>query len=140
MSSLRRMRVSADENRRVVLLCERLLEATRARSAEWNRESEDLFVWAGGRGSVSIGSRDKDGEPPYELVVVNSDGERLEELTSELLADDEPAPWNEPLAGLYRAARRSALKADEIVEALIDALPPRSAAAKTPGAGPSGSR
>jgi catechol 2,3-dioxygenase-like lactoylglutathione lyase family enzyme len=31
--------------------------------------------------------------------------------------------WNEPLAVLYRAARRSALNADEVVDALIEALP-----------------
>jgi hypothetical protein len=123
MISIRRKRMSAEENRRVVVLCERLAEATRARAAEWNRESEDTFVWTGGPGSVSIGSRDKDGEPPYQLVVANAGGEKLDELTSQLVADDRPAEWNQPLADLYRAARRSALRADDVIQALIEALP-----------------
>ncbi|HET9323474.1 MAG TPA: hypothetical protein VFO03_06305 [Gaiellaceae bacterium] len=114
--------MSGEENGRVVVLCERLLEATRKHAADWNREAEDLFVWKGSQGTVSIGSRDKDGEPPYQLTVVNADGDTLEELRSDLVADDQPAPWNEPLAGLYRAARRRALKADEVLEAMIEAL------------------
>jgi hypothetical protein len=123
MISIRRNRMSAEENRRVVVLCERLADATRARAAEWTREGEDVFVWAGGQGSVSIGSRDKDGEPPYQVVVANANGEQLDELTSQLLEDDRPAEWNEPLADLYRAARRSALRADDVIQALIEALP-----------------
>ena len=110
------------ENGRVVVLSERLADATHRGDEEWLREGEDLFVWQGEQGSVSIGSRDKDGEPPYQLVVVDSNGEKLEELTSQLVDNDRPAAWNEPLADLYRAARRSALRTDEVIEALIDAL------------------
>jgi hypothetical protein len=123
MISIRRKGMGAEANARVVVLCERLADATRRRTAEWNREGEDIFVWKGGPGSVSIGSRDKDGEPPYELVVLNADGERLDELTSQLLEDDRPAEWNEPLADLYRGARRSALRADDVMQGMIDALP-----------------
>ena len=114
--------MSGEENGRVVVLCERLLEATRKRAADWDREAEDVFVWKGGQGSVSIGSRDKDGEPPYQLTVVNPDGDMLEELRSDLVADAQPAPWNEPLAELYRNARRRALKADEVLDAMIQGL------------------
>lgn len=110
------------ENGRVVVLSERLADATHKGGAEWLREGEDVFVWQGEQGSVSIGSRDKDGEPPYQLVVVDSNGEKLEDLTSQLVDNDRPAEWNEPLAELYRAARRSALRADEVIQALIDAL------------------
>jgi hypothetical protein len=67
---IRRKGMAAEANAQVVALCERLADATRRRTAEWNREGEDMFVWKGRRGSVSIGSRDKDGEPPYELVVL----------------------------------------------------------------------
>jgi hypothetical protein len=116
------MAVKTDSGR-LVVLCERLADATRAGDVEWRRENEDIFVWQGDKAAVSIGSRDKDGEPPYRLVVVNADGEKLEELTSELVDNDRPAEWNEPLAGLYRAARRSALHADEIIQALIEGLP-----------------
>ena len=124
--------MAAQENPRLVVLCERLAAATRGGAAEWNRGAEDTFLWTAGQGAVSIGSRDKDGEPPYQLVVANADGEILDELTSQLIDDDRPAEWNGPLTDLYRAARRSALKADEIVEALIEALPSPSARAETP--------
>ena len=110
------------ENDRVVALCERLAQSTRAGGAEWNREGDDVFVWRVPEGSVAIGSRDKDGEPPYEFVVANANGERLDELKSDLVDGDRPAAWNEPLAELYRSARRSGLKADEVVDALIAAL------------------
>ena len=122
------MTVQAD-NGRVVVLSERLAEATQTGNAEWLREAEDVFVWKGDQGSVSIGSRDHDGEPPYQLVVLNSNGEKLDELTSQLVGDDRPADWNKPLADLYRAARRSALRADDVIEALIKALPRRAARA-----------
>jgi hypothetical protein len=58
------------------------------------------------------------------------------ELTSQLVGDDRPAEWNKPLADLYRAARRSALRADDVIEALIEALPHR--AARAPDQKPDG--
>lgn len=115
--------MSAEEKRRLVVLCERLADATRGGAAEWTRDGKDVFVWTGEQGSVSIGSRDNDGEPPFQLVLVNANGERVEELTSQLVEDDRPAEWNEPLGDLYRAARRSGLRADDLIEALIEALP-----------------
>jgi hypothetical protein len=121
------MAVGTEESR-VVVLCERLADATRAGYVEWRREGEDIFVWQAEQAAVSIGSRDKDGEPPYQLLVVNENGETLEELTSELVENDQPAHWNEPLARLYQAALRKALGADEIIEALIESLPTRHAA------------
>jgi ankyrin repeat protein len=119
-------RIDAD---RLVLLCERLADATAARRVEWRLEQEDRFVWLREDGSVSITSRDHDGDPPYELAVLNAGGEPVDELSSDLVGEDEPAPWNEPLADLYRVARRSALRADDIIDALIDALPPSRAEA-----------
>jgi hypothetical protein len=121
------MAVETDKGR-VVVLCERLAEATGAGQVEWRREAEDTFAWQAEQATVSIGSRDKDGEPPYRLVIANANGEKLEELTSELVANDQPAEWNEPLANLYRAALRKALGADEIIEELIESLPTRRAA------------
>jgi hypothetical protein len=110
---------------RTVVLCEELAAATLARDTEWRSDSDDTYRWEHKKGSVWIGSRDKDGQPPYQLTVSNSDGVRVEELSSTLLDNDLPAPWNEALAELYRAARRSALHADDVIEALIDALPSR---------------
>jgi hypothetical protein len=108
---------------RLTELAERLATATTGRSAEWELAGDDTFVWRAGEGSVTVGSRDRDGEAPYELSVSNPTGERVDQLTSELLAGDQPAPWNDALVDLYRAARRSALRADDIIDALIEALP-----------------
>ena len=108
---------------RLTELAERVATATTGRSAQWELGGADTFVWRAAEGSVTVGSRDRDGEPPYELTVSNPTGERVDELTSELLAGDQPAPWNDALVDLYRAARRSALRADDIIDALIEALP-----------------
>jgi hypothetical protein len=113
------------DSRRTIVLCDALVAATFAHDVEWRSDGDDSYRWDHEKGSVSIGSRDKDSQPPYQLAVFNPDRLRVEELSSSLLDNDVPAPWNEPLAELYRAARRSALHADEVIEALIDVLPSR---------------
>ena len=120
---------------RVIVLCERLAVATLAGDAEWSGEGEDSFLWEHEAGSVAIGARDRDGQPPYDLSICNRDGETVEQLASALLDDDRPAPWNEPLAELYRVARRNVLHADEIIDALVAALPPRLERARDEGVG-----
>ncbi len=120
---------------RLIDLCERLAEATRAGNAEWRVEGEDTYVWERPEGSVAIGARDRDGLPPYDLSVFNPARELLEELSSALIDEDQPAPWNEPLAELYRAARRSALGADQIIQTLIAALPASGEGRDGPDAG-----
>jgi hypothetical protein len=107
---------------RVIVLCKRLAEATSSGDVEWRAEDEDWYLWEHPEGAVAIGARDRDGQPPYELQIMNGEGQRVEQLLSALVADDQPAPWNEPLAELYRLARRSALHADEIIDALIAGL------------------
>jgi hypothetical protein len=108
---------------RLTTLVRELAASTAAGAAEWQASEPDVYSWRSSEGAVSIGSRDRDGEPPYELVVYNPGDERVDELASELLEDDQPAPWNEALVELYRLARRSALRADDVIEALIAALP-----------------
>jgi hypothetical protein len=108
---------------RVVTLCQRLAASTVAGAAEWSNDGEDRFVWDAGQGSVAIGSRDRDGEPPYQLAVYNGDRVEVDGLVSQLVDDDRPAPWNAPLTELYRVARRSALHADELLDRLIALLP-----------------
>ena len=111
------------DHARLITLCERLAETTLAGATEW-RNGDDHFLWTSTEGSVSVGARDRDGQPPYELWIFNAAGSKVEELGSALAEDDTPAAWNAPLAELYRVARRSALHADEIIEALMSALPP----------------
>ena len=116
------MAIRAD-HARLIVLCERLADATLAGATDWRGEGNDHYLWEREEGTLSIGARDRDGQPPYDLAVFNSNGEKVDELASALVDDDRPAEWNEPLAELYRVARRSALHADEIIEALMNALP-----------------
>lgn len=111
------------DHARVIALCERLADATVAGATEWQAAGDDHFTWTRAEGRVSIGARDRDGQPPYEIAIFNTDGERVEELASALADDESPADWNAPIAELYRVARRSALRADEIIDALMSALP-----------------
>ena len=108
---------------RLIALCERLSEATLAGAAKWRCEGEDHYIWEREEGAVAVEARDRDGQPPYQLIVFNGNREKVEELASALVDDDQPAGWNQPLAELYRVARRSALNADEIIDALMAALP-----------------
>jgi hypothetical protein len=111
---------------RLVLLSNLLAAATLAGDADWESAGTgaDTYAWERSEGSVSIGSRDRDGEPPYRLVVFNADGVAVDELVSQLIENDRPAPWNTSLTTLYRAARRSALHADDVLDALLAELQP----------------
>lgn len=117
---------------RLVELCERLAVATTGGEAEWTAEEETGFVCQRRSGSVGIRSRDRDGEPPYELVIFSPKGEKVENLLSEWSSEEEPAFWNPALAELYRAARRNALGVDKILDDLFAELPPARAGERTP--------
>ena len=110
------------EKERLGTLAQELGSATAQRAALWERKDDDVYTWSAEEGTVTIATRDHDGEPPYELTVYNAAGEKVDELASELVGDDQPAPWNGTLAELYRVARRSALGADEIVDSLLARL------------------
>jgi hypothetical protein len=110
------------EKERLATLAQELASATGQRAADWERKDDDLYSWGATEGTVTIASRDSDGEPPYQLTVYTSAGEKVDELASELIGDDQPAPWNEALAELYHVARRSALRADDIIDSLIQRL------------------
>ncbi len=114
--------MNSDRESHLTMLGDRLAAATTAGAARWEVREPDVYAWTTAGGAVTVASRDRDAEPPYELVVFNPAGERVDELASELVGD-EPAPWNDTLAELYRAARRSGLRADDIIDALIQALP-----------------
>jgi hypothetical protein len=123
MADKERIAMIRPDHARLIALCERLAEATLAGATEWRDGEDDHFLWASSEGRVSVGARDRDGQPPYELAIFNPTGDKVEELESALSEEDTPAAWNPPLAELYRVARRNALRADEIIDALMNALP-----------------
>ena len=104
-------------------LCKRLTAATEAGQVKWSAAQEAVFLWAGIGGSVSVSSRDGDGEEPYALDVFNAAGLKVDTVGSEWVGEEQqPAPWNDPMARLYRAARRQALGGDQIVKDLLAEL------------------
>lgn len=119
-------------NNRLVELCERLAAATLLGAVEWVAEEETAFVSKRRSGSVGIRSRDRDGEPPYQLDIFNRDGSKVESLLSEWTAEQEPAFWNKAVADLYRAARRQALGVDRLLDDLLAELPTAAASERAP--------
>ncbi len=117
---------------RLVELSRRLQAATDAGRLEWTAEEDTVFLWTASRGAIGVRSRDGDGEEPYQLDVFSAARQKVETLSSEWTADDQPAPWNDALAGLYRAARRQALGVDNILDDLLAELPRVSDRAATP--------
>jgi hypothetical protein len=103
-------------------LAARLLDATRIKSVHWRPAEVEAYTWGTTEGSVTIASRDRDGEPPYELAIFNPENVKVDALKSDLLTGDVPAPWNGALADLYAAARRDALGADDLIDALMGAV------------------
>jgi len=108
---------------RLIELTRRLKAATDAGQLEWAPVEDTAFVWTASRGAVGIRSRDGDGEEPYEIDVFSAERQKVDTLTSEWTVDEQPAPWNDAVAGLYRAARRQALGVDRILEDLLRELP-----------------
>lgn len=108
---------------RLVELSKRLRAATDEGRIEWTAEDDTSFLWNGSSGAISVRSRDGDGEEPFELDVFSSAKQKVETLGSEWTEDEQPAPWNEALTRLYRAARRKALGVDRILDDLLAELP-----------------
>ena len=108
---------------RLVELSMRMRLATDEGQLDWTAEDDTTFMWTGSSGAVSIRSRDRDGEEPFELDVFSTANQKVETLGSEWTEDGRPAPWNDPLARLYRAARRKALGVDRILNDLLAELP-----------------
>jgi hypothetical protein len=108
---------------RLVEVARRLRAATDEGQVEWTAEDDTSFLWSGSRGAIKVRSRDGDGEEPFELDVFSSAKQKVETLGSEWTEDEQPAPWNDALTGLYRAARRKALGVDRILDDLLAELP-----------------
>ena len=49
---------------RLIVLCERLADATLAGSTDWRTEGDDHYLWEREEGTVSIGARDRTGSLP----------------------------------------------------------------------------
>jgi hypothetical protein len=113
----------SDTQVRLVELCERLAIATAAGELEWTPQEETSFVCERQSVIFRVRSRDRNGEPPYELALFNSDRMKVARLLSEWSSNKEPAFWNDDLAVLYAIAHRQALDVTRLLDDLLAELP-----------------
>lgn len=105
---------------RFAALVTRLDELTRGGRVRWELADDtrdDSFVHATPAGAVAVFSRDYDGRDPYVVVVRDADGRLVERVEVSKDAD-----LFEVVTGLYRLARRQALRADSVIDGLLRSL------------------
>jgi hypothetical protein len=105
---------------RLAALVTRLDELTGSGRIHWELADDtrdDSFTYATPTGAVELFSRDRDGRDPYVVVVRDTDGRLVERVEVGKDAD-----LFELVTRLYRLARRQALRADAVIEALLSSL------------------
>lgn len=93
-----------------------LFDRTLNDSIEWASAGNDRFLHSTPRGATVIGSVDRDGEPPYDVVLFDEEGKSVASLQR---GYDDPQDEFELLRDLYETARRHALNIDPFVDSLI---------------------
>jgi hypothetical protein len=96
-------------------LAQQLTRRTRDGKVTWTNAGETQFETRLGGGSVSVRSRDDDGQQPFVLDVLNPEGVRVE--TSETPGLD--TEWDRVIEDLWNEARRSAGGASDVINALL---------------------
>lgn len=98
-------------------LVDALLAGTLNGKVRWQTHDRvDSFHFDGSTGSIVIRTSDRDGLPPYEFIVLNSDSQVVESLHSR---DDDDEDLENSLHTLYEAARQSALDVDGTIRGLL---------------------
>jgi hypothetical protein len=113
--------VPARDEDLVLVLCERARSATLAGDIEWRHAATDLLLWERAGGSLAIRSLNGDAGPPYELVVYDWNGARLDAVRLSAQSRTDP-PVTKAAGTLYAAAHESASRIYEPIDTLIDAL------------------
>ncbi len=109
---------------KLLTLADRLIDRTRAGQVDWHFTGDgDAFVFSGSDAAVMVRSEHGEGSEPYELVLLNRYGTRIDGLRTEYLKGDGPAPveapWNAHLRDLHRAVRDSVLNLGKAVDSLL---------------------
>jgi hypothetical protein len=102
----------------LVVLVRRLVELSRSGRVRWQLaedDRDDSFTYVGPSGAVTVYARDRDGRDPYVLTIRDADGRLVERVDHRW----EPPGGDADLHELYRIARRQALRADAVIEALL---------------------
>lgn len=102
-------------------LLSKLLEATKERKVQWvETANENDFRVAFGGGVIRVSCDERNTDAPYGVVLLNRSGKVIESVWPVEKFD---SPLNFDLvADLYRTARSSALKVDELLKSMSKAL------------------
>jgi hypothetical protein len=109
---------------RLLQLAERVIAETNQGKVTW-RGSNDLtsFSFTTAQGSVIVNSLDGDGQAPYRLSILNTEGTAIESVESVWDTNAgppaPPAPWNALLQTLYETARSSAVSLDDVIDGIL---------------------
>lgn len=102
----------------LLTLINRLRPLTDEGDVRWEQAGPTSFRLGLERGSISITSRDGDGDYPFTISIRNGEGVVVEEV--ELFPVDEGAA---PVKSLYLAASRNATGANEVIADMLRELP-----------------
>jgi hypothetical protein len=88
----------------------------------------DRFSLVTARGSVVVRSMDADGQPPFEVALLNAEGVEIETLasywdtgrTAEGQQFRVSAPWNSDLADLFDAARSNSINLEGVIDGILE--------------------
>jgi hypothetical protein len=120
---------SPDTRDRLAQVGALLLRQTEAGAIEWRTtDDEEAFLYSGSKGSV-LSRRYLDRQEDswyYTLSVLNSRGTEVDKLEEDWTRDAANKPLhqehNTMLEALWNAARRSALKIDEVLDELMEEI------------------
>ncbi len=104
---------------RLLNLVKRLNLASKRNSIEWSETDREVaYISILADAQILVASVDDDGVPPYVVEIISDDGTVVDSVRS----DVSPA-FSSEISELYERARRSATKADAILDKLLEALP-----------------
>src|SRR6266542_1807934 len=107
----------AFRNRNIELM-ERLIRLTEEGVISWTDNDGTSFSYTSPTATVVIESVDKDGQQPFALRLINSDGTELEHITTPTNSWGQRA-WDKPLESLYGVARRDVLNVNNALSSLL---------------------
>lgn len=101
-------------------LIRRVTSATKSGKLEWEARSSTSFVLATPAAEIQVWSEDEDGDHPYTVRVVNTQGWVLG--SGDTIPGQGYADWEDEIAALFAAARNSALGIKKTYEELAKEL------------------
>lgn len=106
-------------------LLDGLTSKSKANALDWvaSDDFEDFYEIVTTRSRILVGSRDGDGEPPYEVIIVKPNStDIVETISGAGSRSEESAEVGRIITELYHMARRKALGVEDAVKAALKDL------------------